>query len=118
MKAAPRLPDYLEHILEAINRIERYTSGLDGETFAQATMIQDAVIRNFEVVGEASRNIRNEHPEFATAHPELELRVSYEMRNALIHGYFNVNLETIWRTIQGDLPRFQAAIKAARYSLE
>jgi uncharacterized protein with HEPN domain len=50
------------------------------------------VIRNFEIIGEASRNIERNCPEFAAAHPELPLIVAYEMRNALAHGYFRVDL--------------------------
>ncbi len=66
---AVRLPDYLGHILEAIARIERYTAGLDGAAFAQNSLVQDAVIRNFEIIGEASRNISKRYPDFAATHP-------------------------------------------------
>jgi len=82
-----RLADYLGHILQAIDRIQRYTETLDEAAFARSEMAQDAVIRNFEVIGEASRNIERAHAEFAAAHPELPLTVAYEMRNALAHGY-------------------------------
>jgi len=75
-----RLPDYLGHILQAIERIQRYTADLDEVGFLQSEMAQDAVIRNFEVIGEASRNIERHSPEFVTAHPELPLSVAYEMR--------------------------------------
>ena len=74
MKPAPaRLPDYLEHMLQAIDRIQRYTAGIGEAGFHGDEMIQDAVIRNFEILGEASRNIEREHPDFASAHPELPL---------------------------------------------
>ncbi len=101
---AVRLPDYLGHILEAIARIERYTAGLDGAAFAQNSLVQDAVIRNFEIIGEASRNISKRYPDFAATHPSLPLGVAYEMRNAVAHGYFKVDLGIVWKTIQGDLP--------------
>jgi hypothetical protein len=58
-----------------------------------STLIQDAVIRNFEIIGEASRNIERNCPEFAAAHRDLPLLNAYEMRNALAHGYFRVDLE-------------------------
>ncbi len=103
-QAAPRLPDYLGHILQAIERIQRYTSGMSELDFVRSEVIQDAVIRNFEVLGEASRNIARDCADFAAAHPELPLSVAYEMRNALAHGYFTVDLGIVWKTIENDLP--------------
>ena len=71
--ATPRLPDYLQHIIEAIERIQRYTEEMDELGFAQNQMVQDAVIRNFEIIGEASRNIERSNPGFVAAHPGLPL---------------------------------------------
>ncbi len=99
-----RLPEYLRHILEAIERIERYTEDLDEVGFINDEKTQDAVIRNFEIIGEASNNIKRYHPDFAIAHPEVPLGFAYEMRNALAHGYFKVDLEIVWQTIHNDLP--------------
>lgn len=110
-KAAPRLPDYLGHILQAIERIQRYTSGMSEADFARSEVIQDAVIRNFEVIGEASRNIARDCPDFAAAHPELPLSFAYEMRNALAHGYFTVDLGIVWKTIGSDLPTLQQQVQ-------
>lgn len=98
-----RLPDYLGHILEAIQRIERYTEDLDELAFLQNEMAQDAVIRNFEIIGEASHNIESHYPAFAAAHPELPLAFAYQMRNAVAHGYFKVDLEIVWKTVTSDL---------------
>ena len=99
-----RLIDYLGHILEAIERIQSYVAAVDDVGFLSSKIIQDAVIRNLEVIGEASRNIERVHPEFAAAHPELPLALANDMRNALAHGYFKVDLEIVWKTIQSDLP--------------
>ena len=66
-----RLPDYMGHILEAIERIERYTEDLDEVAFLQNEMAQDAVIRNFEIIGEACRNIELHHAGFAADHSEV-----------------------------------------------
>lgn len=99
-----RLADYLAHILEAIERIVRYTEGMSEEAFMRNQMAQDAVIRNFEVIGEASHNIETHHPEFAATHVELPLAFAYQMRNAVTHGYFKVDLEIVWKTIHSDLP--------------
>ena len=68
-----RLADYLGHIVEAIERIEAYVADLDELTFLVNKLVQDAVIRNFEVIGEASNNIEKHYPEFVVEHPELPL---------------------------------------------
>lgn len=99
-----RLADYLAHILEAIERIDRYTAEMDEVTFLNDSLVQDAVVRNFEVIGEASRNIDKHYPDFAMAHPELPLSIAYQMRNVLAHGYFKVDYEIVWRTIHRSLP--------------
>ena len=106
-----RLADHLVHILQAIERIQRYT-GIDEAGFLGNEMAQDAVIRNFEVIGEASRNVEREPPDFAAAHPELPLAFAYEMRNALAHGYFKVDLALVWRTVGSDLPRLHRQVWA------
>jgi uncharacterized protein with HEPN domain len=106
-----RLPDYLGHILQAIQRIERYVAGIDEVVFLASEIVQDAVIRNLEVIGEASRNIERARPDFAAAHPELPLTLASDMRNALSHGYFKIDLQIVWKTIQHDLPRLQAVVQ-------
>lgn len=110
----PRLSGYLEHILEAIDRIERYTAGMTDASFAQNQLVQDAVIRNFEIIGEASRNIRHEYPEFCERHPDLPLESAYGMRNALAHGYFAVDLDIVWNTIRHNLPELRRQVHLAR----
>ena len=90
----------------------KYTQSLTYEDFASSTRDQDAVIRNLEVVGEASRNIEKRFAEFAAAHPELPIRAASDMRNALSHGYFGVDLEIVWRTIHASLPPLKRAIIA------
>lgn len=108
-----RLPDYLAHILEAIERIDRYTEDMDELAFLNNQMAQDAVVRNFEIIGEASNNIEKHYPEFAAAHPELPLAFAYQMRNAVAHGYFKVDFEIVWRTIHSNLPELCQQVKAA-----
>lgn len=68
-----RLVDYLSHILMAVERIATYTEDMDEAAFLNDRMVQDAVLRNLEVIGEASNNIEKRYPEFAEAHPELPL---------------------------------------------
>ena len=66
-----RLSDYLEHILEAIERIDSYLTDTDEVAFLNDRKTQDAVIRNFEIIGEAAHNIESCHAAFATAHPDI-----------------------------------------------
>ena len=93
-----RLDDYLGHILEAIERIEEYVSDIDELNFLNTRLIQDAVIRNFEIIGEASNNIQKHLPQFVTNHPELPLSAAYQMRNAVSHGYND--LPNLYKQVQ------------------
>jgi uncharacterized protein with HEPN domain len=106
-----RIQDYLEHILEAIERIELYLEDTDEVSFLNDIKTQDAVIRNFEVIGEAAHNIERHHARFAAAHPEVPWIVIYAMRNRVAHGYFRIDLELIWKTIHNDLPELHAQIR-------
>jgi len=105
-----RVPEYLGHILEAIKRIHLYVENMTEVQFLKDAKTQDAVIRNFEIIGEACRNIDSQHPKFTQIHPEVPWGVAYEMRNALAHGYFKVDLEIVWTTIHHDLPSLAAQI--------
>jgi uncharacterized protein with HEPN domain len=107
-----RTSDYLEHILEAIQRIGRYTDDMTEAVFLGDEKTQDAVIRNFEIIGEASRNIEQRDPDFAASHPEVPWGDAYLLRNQVAHGYFKVDLEIVWRTIQDDLPGMAEHIRA------
>ena len=114
----PRLSDYLGHILEAIERIGSYSAGLTESAFLESKLVQDAVVRNFEVIGEAARNIERRYPEFLKAHPEVPWISAYEMRNALAHGYFRIDLAIVWRTIHANLPEMSRAVNALKRTLE
>lgn len=109
-KDALRIPEYLGHILEAIQRIESYTEDVDEVAFLESKMVQDAVIRNIEIIGEAARNIERYHPDFAVRHPEVPWEDIYLMRNRVAHGYFSIDFEIVWKTIQNDLPELQQQI--------
>jgi uncharacterized protein with HEPN domain len=104
MTKALRVPDYLGHILRAIERIDRYTADMDEAGFLTSDLVQDAVIRNIEIIGEASNSIQRVAPEFATQHDDIPWLVMYTMRNRVSHGYDKVDLEIIWKTIHSDLP--------------
>ena len=86
---------------------------MDEARFLDNAMVQDAVIRNFEIIGEASRNIERVAPQFVENHPELPLAYAYEMRNVLAHGYYKVDLTLVWTTIERDLPKLQTQVAMA-----
>ena len=117
MTKARRVPDYLGHILKAIERIERYTDYMDELVFLGNELVQDAVIRNIEIIGEASNNIQRVDAEFAARHEDIPWLVMYTMRNRVSHGYDKVDMEIIWNTIQSDLPNLYAQIQGALASL-
>ena len=105
-----RLASYLRHIVEASARIDTYISALSEAEFLVSPMIQDAVIRNLEVIGEACRNVLVHHSQFAAEHDSVPWHAPYEMRNVLSHGYFKIDLVQVWSTLRGDLPAFNAKI--------
>ncbi|MDD2748714.1 MAG: DUF86 domain-containing protein [Acidithiobacillus sp.] len=111
MNKALRVPDYLGHILEAIERIDRYTKSISESIFMNNTMVQDAVIRNIEIIGEASNNIQCVDPEFAMRHKDIPWRVMYTMRNRVAHGYDEVDLKVVWTTVQDDLSKLYKQVQ-------
>ena len=112
MNKARRVPDYIGHILQAMARIERHIAGVDRQGFIASELIQDAVIRNLEIVGEAANNIQRVDPVYTTAHPEVPWAVMYAMRNRLTHGYDTVDLDVVWMVVERDLPLLQRQIAA------
>ena len=84
MSKALRVPEYLEHILSAIKRIERHVTDVDEFGFLQSELLQDAVVRNIEVIGEAANNIQRVDPNFANAHADVPWQFMYARRNRLL----------------------------------
>jgi uncharacterized protein with HEPN domain len=107
------LIEYLAHITHAISRINEYVDDMDELVFLNNTLVQDAVVRNIEVIGEASRNISKHFPAFVEANPQIPFSLAYEMRNSLAHGYFKIDYEIVWRTIERDLPELQILLGSA-----
>ena len=106
-----RLFDYLQHILEAINRIQHYVEDIDEILFLDDKLIQDAVIRNLEIIGEASHNVSQHYPDYAKKHADVPFSIAYEMRNALSHGYFKIDLEVVWNTIERNIPELEVMVE-------
>lgn len=95
---------YIEHILEAIQAIESYKKGLNFESFLENKMASDAIIRELEIIGEASNRI-SEH--FQKEHPDIPWRKIIGIRNTLIHEYFGINKKVVWDTCENDLPKLK-----------
>ena len=98
----------IEHILDAIARIQQYTANVDEETFAHDSMRVDAVIRNFQVIGEATRHVPQE---IRDQYPAIPWSLMQGMRNVLVHDYEVINLGIVWRTIQEKLPPLVKPLK-------
>ena len=104
---------YLIHIWECIKRIESYSE--EGKAaFLASVMMQDAIIRNFEVIGEASKQIS---PESKQSHPEIRWRGMAGFRDVLIHNYMSVDLVEIWNIIENELPQIKSSLKAVLIEL-
>jgi uncharacterized protein with HEPN domain len=84
---------FLHHLGDAIAQIEEYLSGLPEEEFRRRRLTQDAVVRQLEIIGEASRNLSDA---FREAHPQVPWRDIVAMRNRIVHAYFNVDLAVVW----------------------
>lgn len=97
---------YLIHISECIARIESYTTG-GRDAFTQSTLIQDAVIRNLQVMGESAKRLSQETK---AKHPDVEWRGASGLRNVLVHDYLGIDLDTVWDVLEKDLPLFKQAI--------
>lgn len=98
---------YLQDILQAIENIEDFITGMDFESFKEDTKTTSAVIRQFEIMGEASKQIPSDVREQYSHVPWSELA---RMRDKLIHGYFQVNYRTVWNTIRNDLPSLKEQV--------
>ena len=104
MSKDPRV--YLAHILECIQKIERFTAG-ERERFLADELVQDAVLRNFEVIGEAAKRLDDA---YRAAHPEIPWRSLAGLRDVLIHQYEGVDLERVWGFVERDLPGLKRAM--------
>lgn len=99
----------LEDILEAVAKMERYTTGMDFEAFKGDERTVDAVAWNFQVIGEAARYVPEEVQE---RHPEVPWDKMRGMRNLLVHAYWTISMSIMWQTSKDDLPPLVPLLRA------
>ncbi|MEK7079610.1 MAG: DUF86 domain-containing protein [Patescibacteria group bacterium] len=99
---------YLKDIWNAIDKIDRYMKGINLENFQSDDMRQDAVIRQLEIIGEAANKISDY---FLKNNKDFPINEAVRMRNFLIHGYDEVDIKVVWKTITDDIPFLKEKIK-------
>lgn len=98
---------FINDILEAINRIESYTSNLTIDDFSESQLYQDAIVRNLEIIGEAVKRLPDE---LIKKYPNIEWKKIAGLREILIHAYFGIEIEIVWDVIQNKLPELKDQI--------
>jgi uncharacterized protein with HEPN domain len=98
---------YLFHIRDSINKILDYTKASEQDGFYSNPMMQDAVIRQIEIIGEASAKLSKM---FRDDNPQIPWKNIIGMRNKLIHDYFGVDVQAVWATVENDIPSLKTAI--------
>ncbi len=98
----------VEDIVEAIEKIERYVLNMEWDTFQADERTCDAVVRNLEIIGEASNRLS---PEFRQRNTSIDWFKIVGLRHRIVHGYFGVDLAIIWQIIQRDLPDLKSELQ-------
>ncbi|MDY0011365.1 MAG: DUF86 domain-containing protein [Rhodocyclaceae bacterium] len=107
-----RLPDYLEHMQLAATDACSFVDGLSKADFLEDKRTQQAVIMSLIIIGEAATKVMDGFAEFTLAHVEVPWRSMRGMRNRIAHGYFDINLDVVWDTVQTALPELLKQLPA------
>lgn len=105
-----RLSDYLGHMRQAATDACAFVEGISKDEFLADKRTQQAVIMSLIIIGEAATKIMDGNADFVQAHPEVPWRNMRGMRNRIAHGYFEINLDVVWDTVQIALPELLAHI--------
>lgn len=105
-----RLVDYLNHMRQAIADAQSFTEDMAREDFLQDKRTQQAVVMSLIVLGEAATKVMDQCPAFAEQHKHIPWRSMRGMRNRIAHGYFDINLEVVWETVQVALPALKVQL--------
>jgi uncharacterized protein with HEPN domain len=106
---------FVADMLAAIDKMGRYTEGMDAASFSADEFTVDAVLRNLEVLGEAARNVP---PEVRDAHPEIPWRRVVGLRNIVAHVYLGVDLENVWVIVSENVPAIRPAVEGLLAELD
>jgi uncharacterized protein with HEPN domain len=98
---------YIDHILDSIRKINEFSKGINLKEFKKNELVQDAIIRNIEIIGEASKKISSDTKQKYTEIPWKDIA---GMRDKLIHDYLGVDLDVVWKTIKKDISDLDALI--------
>jgi uncharacterized protein with HEPN domain len=109
-----RLLDYLDHMQQAAANACSFVECLDQDDFLNDKRTQQAVIMSLIIIGEAATKVMDSYAEFTQAHAEVPWRSMRGMRNRIAHGYFDINLEVVWETVQAALPELLKQLPAVR----
>lgn len=99
---------FLYDVIESCEKIETYASGVAEKDFKSNKMLQDAIVRNIEIIGEASKNLSENLRE---ANPEIAWRDIMRMRDKIVHHYFRIDVDVVWQTIQSDIAELKRQAK-------
>jgi uncharacterized protein with HEPN domain len=100
---------YLKHIMDAVRRIEKYLDDVTCEEFLENELVQAAVIREIEIVGEAAKRLP---VDFRNKHPDMPWRKMAGMRDKLVHDYMGVDIDAVWDTVDRDIPQLKKKLSA------
>ena len=107
----PELKDLLDHVSEAANDAIEFIADMSKEKFASDKKTQRAVVFSLQVIGEASARILKSYPRFAEVHASIPWSAMRGMRNRIVHGYFVIDFDVVWKTVEDDLPHLLVALE-------
>ena len=113
-----RLPDYLDHIQQAATDACGFVEGLSKDDFLEDKRTQQAVIMSLIIIGEAVTKVMDGYAEFVQAHAQVPWRNMRGMCNRIAHGYFDINLDVVWDTVQTALPELLKELPAVHRDAE
>ena len=114
MSSEHRLVDYLDDMVDAARQACAYVDGLGKTGFIADRRTQQAVILNLVILGEAATRVLARHADFVALHPQVPWHNMRGMRNRVAHGYFDLDIDVVWDTVQSSLPALLAQLPAVR----
>lgn len=109
-----RLPDYLDHIEQSASDAREFVNGLAKDDFLADKRTQQAVTMSLVIIGEAVTKVMDGYADFVEKHEQIPWRNMRGMRNRIAHGYFDINLDLVWETVQTELPELLKQLPAVR----